>query len=118
MHIATALVGTCATLGLLLAVLCLYSTLNDAALARRRNLAIRIPLGARRRHVIWRLLRRGGQLAGIGATAGMLGSLMLSRLLFQMTPGAGAPELWAWIAGRLFLRRLSRLPAFCRRVAV
>jgi len=103
LHIATALVGTCATIALLLGVFGLYSTLNDTVLARRRDLAIRIALGARRRHVIWQLLREGGQLAGAGTVVGVLGSVILSQLVFQLAPGAGAPRLWVWVAGPLVL---------------
>jgi putative ABC transport system permease protein len=63
LHIATALVGACATVAMLLGVLGLYGALSDAAQSGRRELAIRIALGARPRDVVRRVLREGAQLA-------------------------------------------------------
>jgi len=103
LHIATAIVGACAITALFLSVLGLYGTLNDAARARRRELAIRIALGARRWHVICQVLREGGQLAGAGALAGVLGSLLLSQLLPRIASSIGAPKAWVWIAGPIVL---------------
>ena len=103
LHIATVLVGACATTAFLLSVLGLYAALSDGARARRRDLAIRIALGARRRDVICRVLKEGGQLAGAGTLAGVLGSLALSQLLPRIAWSIGAPNLWVWIAGPIVL---------------
>jgi ABC-type antimicrobial peptide transport system permease subunit len=103
LRIATAISGACATTALFLSVLGLYGTLNDAARARRRDLAIRIALGARRRHVIGQVLREGGRLAGAGTLAGMLGALLLTQLLPRITPNAGSPKSWVWMAGPVVL---------------
>ena len=103
LHIAMAIVGACTTTALFLGVLGLYGALNDAARARRRDLAIRIALGARRRHVIVQVLREGGQLAGAGALAGMFGALLLSQFLPRMAQNIASPKSWVWIAGPLVL---------------
>jgi ABC-type lipoprotein release transport system permease subunit len=103
LHIATALVGACATTALFLSVLGLYGTLSDIARVHRRDLAIRIALGARRRDVIRQILQEGGQLAGIGALAGVVGSLLLSQLLSRITSSMGTPKLWVWVAGPIVL---------------
>lgn len=103
LHIATAIVGACAATALLLGVLGLYGTLNDAARARRRDLAIRIALGARRRHVVGEVLRDGGRLAGAGAVAGLAGSLVLAQLLPHVAAGIGPPKSWVWMAGPIVL---------------
>jgi len=103
LHIAMAIVGACTTTALFLGVLGLYGALNDAARARRRDLAIRIALGARRRHVIVQVLLEGGQLAGAGALAGMFGALLLSQFLPRMAQNIASPKSWVWIAGPLVL---------------
>jgi ABC-type antimicrobial peptide transport system permease subunit len=103
LHIAMAIVGSCATMALFLGILGLYGTLNDAARARQRDLAIRIALGARRRHVICHVLGEGAQLAGVGALTGVLGGLLLLRLLPRIASGIGSPKSWAWIAGPIGL---------------
>jgi hypothetical protein len=99
LHIATALVGACATTALFLGILGLYGILNDAARTRRRELATRIALGARRRDVVGEILREGGRLAGIGGLAGVIGSLVASHLLTRVTGSVGAPQWWVWVAG-------------------
>jgi ABC-type lipoprotein release transport system permease subunit len=103
LHIATVIVGACAATALLLSVLGLYGTLNDAARARRRDLAIRIALGARRRHVIFQVLREGGRLAGVGALAGISGALLLSQFLPRIPSNIGSPKSWVWIVGPIVL---------------
>jgi ABC-type antimicrobial peptide transport system permease subunit len=99
LHIATAIVGACAALALFLGVLGLYGALNDAARARRRDVALRIAMGARRRHVVGQVLREGGRLAGVGSAVGFVASLAAAQVLPRITWGVGAPAWWVWIAG-------------------
>lgn len=99
LRIATAIIGASAAIALLLSILGLYGTLDDAARRRGRELAIRIALGARRRHLIAQVLREGGWLAGTGGVAGVLASLLLARLLVRILPGGTSPALWVWLAG-------------------
>ena len=103
LRIATAIVGACAATALFLSVLGLYGTLNDAARARRRDLAIRITLGAPRRDVICQVLREGGQLAAAGTLVGVLVSLLLSQLLTRIASHIASPKSWVWIAGPILL---------------
>ena len=64
---------------------------------------MRIALGAQGRRIIGMVLGDGLRLAGAGAVAGMLGSLMLMRWLARITPTSGPPALWAWLAAPLAL---------------
>jgi len=52
LRIATAIVSASAVIALLLSILGLFGALDDAARRRSRELAVRIALGARRRHLI------------------------------------------------------------------
>lgn len=99
LHIVTVIVSACASTALFLSILGLYGTLNDAARARRRDLAIRIALGARRRDLIYLILREGGRLAGAGTLLGMFASILPSQLLTRIASNIGAPNLWVWLAG-------------------
>lgn len=103
LRIATTLIGACAAIGLLLSVLGLYGALSDSSRQQRRELAIRIALGAQRRHVIWQVLSEGGRLACVGMLAGLLGSVLLSRLLASVTLSSSFPALWVWLAAPLAL---------------
>ena len=71
LRIATVLVGAFAATALTLGVLGLYGALADAARQRRREIAMRIVLGAPGWRVIRQVMGEGGRLAGAGAVAGM-----------------------------------------------
>jgi hypothetical protein len=99
LHIASAIVGACAALAMFLGVLGLYGALSAAAQARRREVAIRVAMGARRRHVIAQVLQEGGRVAGIGTALGLAGSVAVAAALPRMMWDAGRVEWWVWAAG-------------------
>jgi putative ABC transport system permease protein len=103
LRIATIIVGASAATAVMLSILGLFGALSDAARQRRRELAVRIALGAQRWRVIYQVLREGGRLACTGTVAGMLASLALSRLLARITPVNSSPALWVWLAAPLVL---------------
>jgi putative ABC transport system permease protein len=76
-----ALLSSFATLGLLLAALGLYGLVSYGAALRRRELGIRIALGARSRE-IFRLVTGGGlKLVALGLLLGTVAALAATRLL-------------------------------------
>ena len=101
LHIATVIMSACAAMAVWLSVVGLYGALSDEVRRGRRDLAIRVALGARRRHVVAHVVRNGGRLAAAGSLGGMLGA----RVLPAVAPGitAGRPEVWVWIAGPMVL---------------
>jgi ABC-type lipoprotein release transport system permease subunit len=103
LRIATLIIGAYATMALVLSILGLFGALSDAVRQRRREFAVRIALGAQRRHLIRQVLGEGARLACVGALAGTLGSLLLSRMLSRITPGHGSPAVWVWMAAPLLL---------------
>jgi ABC-type lipoprotein release transport system permease subunit len=103
LHVATVILAVSGATALLLGVLGLYGTLTDSIRQRGRELAVRIALGAQRRHVILLVLGEGGRLAGVGAVAGVLAAVPTSRFLAQIAPMDGSWTLWVWLAGPLVL---------------
>jgi putative ABC transport system permease protein len=103
LHIATMILGVSGSIALLLSGLGLFGALSDAARQRRRELAVRMALGAQRWRVIGHVMGEGGRLAAAGAVAGMLGSLVLSRWLSGITHGSASPALWVWLSAPLVL---------------
>lgn len=53
--------------------------------------------------MIFQVLEEGGRLACLGTLVGMLGSLLLSRLLAGITLSNGLPALWVWLTAPLAL---------------
>ncbi len=97
-RVAAVLVGACAVTALTLAILGLYGALGDAVRHRRRDIALRLALGARPWRVSWQLLMEGVRLASVGTIAGMLGALAVTRWMAVNSPGTGHLEPWVWLA--------------------
>ena len=102
-RIATILVGATAATGLTVGILGLYAVITDATRRRRREFALRLALGATRWRVVRHVFAEGVRMVSAGTIAGLLGSLLVARWLATMTPSAGWPSLWIWIAAPLVL---------------
>ena len=74
-------------LALLMAALGLYAVLAQSVAARRREIGIRMALGARRIRVIGLIARESATLLLAGVPLGVLCSLLLSRLLTRLFYG-------------------------------
>jgi putative ABC transport system permease protein len=77
----TALVATFALLALLLAGIGLYGVMGYMVAQRRREIGVRLALGAKPRDVIAMVLGNGLWLTLAGVVAGIAGALALSRVL-------------------------------------
>jgi putative ABC transport system permease protein len=78
---STVLVGVFAALGLLLASVGLYGLLAYTTAQRRKEIAVRMALGAERRTVVGMVVGQGARLVGAGLLVGLPCSFVLTRLL-------------------------------------
>jgi len=81
------LLGTFAGLALLLAAVGTYGVLSYMATERRREIGIRIALGAARSSVVALVMKQGLQLTIIGVVVGLAGALWLNRLITSVLFG-------------------------------
>jgi putative ABC transport system permease protein len=102
-RIATILVGSSTATALVLGMLGIYGALADFTRHRRREIALRMALGAQRWRVMLQVVREGLRLAAFGALAGGLASLPVARWLARVTPSAGSLTVWIWLAVPLLL---------------
>lgn len=100
--------GILATIATALSAVGLYGVLSYSVSCRRRELGIRVALGADRTRLRGRVLREGMVVAGLGLASGCAGALalsgLLSRLLYRLEPMdpttyAGVLMLLAVVAG-------------------
>jgi putative ABC transport system permease protein len=102
-RIATMLVGGSAATALALGVLGLYGAMTDSVHRRRREIAVRIALGAPAWDVIRQVLSEGARLATAGAVAGMLASIFVARSLARLTQHNEPTAIWMWLAAPMVL---------------
>jgi ABC-type antimicrobial peptide transport system permease subunit len=81
------LLAAFAGLALLLAVLGTYGVLSYMVAERRREIAIRIALGAVRTRVLTQILKQGLQVTVMGILIGLAGALALNRLIASLLFG-------------------------------
>ena len=84
------LAGVFAAIALVLASVGLYGLIAFTTAQRRKEIAVRMALGAERRAVVGMVIGQGARLVAIGLLLGVLGSLALTRviasLLYQANP--------------------------------
>jgi predicted permease len=81
------LLGAFAGLALLLAAVGTYGVLSYMATERRREIGIRIALGAARSSVVALVMKQGLQLTILGVVVGLAGALWLNRLIASVLFG-------------------------------
>ena len=85
------LMASFAGIALVLTVVGLYGVLSYAVARRRREIGLRIALGAARREVLWLILRQAARVVVVGLILGFGGAAGAQRLLesslFGIQPG-------------------------------
>jgi predicted permease len=82
-----------AATALLLAGLGIYGTISYVVNEQRREIAIRLALGAQRGNILSMILRRGLGLAAAGAGIGVAGALIVSHLMAGLLYGVSPNDL-------------------------
>ncbi len=86
------LLATFGALALVLAAIGTYGLIAYAVAQRTREIGIRMALGARPRVIVGEILERGMKLAGLGVCLGVIGALVLTRVIRGMLAGVSAND--------------------------
>ena len=116
MKIFGSVIGTFGVAGLLLSIIGLYGVIAYTVAQRRREIGVRLALGATPRLVSWEIVRDAMRFVAVGILAGLVAAAIMSRLLlvflFRVSPLDGptyavAAVLFAlvaiagcWVPGR------------------
>jgi putative ABC transport system permease protein len=92
------LLGTFAALALVLAVVGIYGVTAYLVAQRAREIGVRIALGAEPRSVVRMVVRQGMTVAAIGLAAGVVGALVLTRLMTGLLYGVSATDATTFVA--------------------
>ncbi|HUG40083.1 MAG TPA: ABC transporter permease [Longimicrobiales bacterium] len=109
---ATVLLGAFAVLALVLGATGIYGVLSYAVARRRREIGIRMALGADRGRVARSVLRDGVLLAAIGLAFGLPAALVLSRFLESLVFGISTADPATFVAVPVTLLAVAALGAF------
>ena len=90
-RVALEFIAAAGLCGIALALAGLYGVVAQAAIARRREIAIRIALGARPRTITMMMLARAMRLAVAGTCAGSMIALCAQGWIAGLIPGAKGP---------------------------
>jgi ABC-type antimicrobial peptide transport system permease subunit len=89
-RVATLALGVLGTMGALLSITCIFGLAAYSVAKRKKELGIRIALGAQRKEVLHAALGRAFKLLAVGSVAGLVLGILASRVLayvvYQATP--------------------------------
>ena len=91
-RLVSVLLGTFATVALILAGLGIYGVISYNVAQRTREMGIRAALGATERSLLRLILDRGVRLTLIGLAIGVGGAIGLTRLMATLLFGVGARD--------------------------
>jgi len=94
----TALLTVFAACALLLAVVGIYGLLSYTVTRRTAEIGVRMAVGASRGTILRHILRQGGILVASGAAAGLIGALLVTRVLRSMLYEVSATDGMALLA--------------------
>ncbi len=98
-----AFVGFFAALALFLAAFGLYGLLSYTVAQRRREIGVRMALGAQRGDILTLVVGQGAALIAVGAVAGLLAAAASSRILESFLYGVATADRLTFVAAPLLL---------------
>ncbi len=99
----TLLLGLFAAAGLVLAAVGIYGVVSFLVAQRRRELAVRVAVGASVTNVLWLVLKEGLRMAAIGASVGLIGVWATQKLISGLLFGISPVDPLTFAAAALFL---------------
>ncbi|HEX7241058.1 MAG TPA: ADOP family duplicated permease, partial [Longimicrobiaceae bacterium] len=111
-RLAAGFIGVFGAVGLLLAAVGLYGILAHGVAQRRREIGVRIALGARAGDVLRMVVRSGLALTAVGIAVGLAAALALTRLLSGMLYGVTATDPVTFAAVPLLLLGVALLASY------
>ncbi len=106
------LLGAFSALALALAAVGIYGVMSHAVGERRREIGIRLALGARPREVLALVVRQGMATAAAGAAIGLVGAFAAARLLRSLLFGVGPSDVPALLCAVTALAAVALLACY------
>ncbi|MGD9905285.1 MAG: ADOP family duplicated permease [Vicinamibacterales bacterium] len=104
--------GGFASVALLIAVVGVAGVLAFSVSARTREFGVRLAIGSAPRHLLLGVLREGAVIAGAGILAGVVGGVILARVVGAYVEGVAIPDLLPSLLAALVLIAAAVLASF------
>jgi putative ABC transport system permease protein len=111
-RLSTVLLASFGILALVLASLGVYSVIAQTVARSRREIAIRMALGADRGSILNLMLKRGVGVVAVGVVAGLALSFALARLLGRLLYGIESSDPMTFVGVALLLSAVALLAVF------
>ena len=95
--------GLFSGLAMLLAAVGIYGVMSYTTAQRTREIGVRVALGAQQRDVLSLIIRKGVNLALLGAAIGLMGCLAANRLVSSLLYGVTPRDPWTLASASLLL---------------
>ncbi|MGD0221875.1 MAG: ABC transporter permease [Terriglobia bacterium] len=106
------LLGSLSILGMFLAAVGLYAAVAYVVSRRTHEIGIRLALGAGRADVLRLVLARGLRLSAAGASIGLVGAIVVSRLMSDFLYGVRPTDPVCYVAGILVAASVAMLASY------
>ncbi len=100
---STIMLGAFAVFALILAAVGVYGMISYLVTQGTHDIGVRIALGAQRSNIVRLVVRQGMELAIAGIAIGVVGALLLTRLMASLLFGVSATDAWTFTAVPLVL---------------
>jgi len=106
------IIGVFAVVAAIMAVGGIYGIMSYAVSQRTQEMGIRLALGARAGDIVRHILAQGGRLIGIGLAIGLVGALIMGRLMAGLLYGVSIVDLRALLAVTALLLAVTLLACY------
>ncbi|MGC2638060.1 MAG: ABC transporter permease [Acidobacteriaceae bacterium] len=93
---AAVMLGVDAVIALLLAAIGIYGVMANLVAERRREIGVRLAMGARREDILRMVLRRAAVLTGLGTAAGLAMAILLAEGIASLLYGVRPYDPWVF----------------------
>jgi putative ABC transport system permease protein len=101
-----------AATGLAFAAMGLYGVLTQIVAAERREIGVRIALGAAPRHIVSSVVAQAGLMTGIGVVVGLAAAVGVSRIMASFVSGLAPRDPITLVAVAIVLLAIAALASF------